>query len=135
MNRQKRGVSPVLATMIMVGVTVAVGLGVASYTMGLFGNLSKSANIKIISTDLVASSRQLSLTLDNSGGATVQLTKVTTVIGTNSYSATSTLSIGPSSSASTTLTFSSATFTAGKTYTFTLEFSNGSTLTITTTAR
>lgn len=135
MNRQKRGVSPVLATMIMVGVTVAVGLAVASYTMGLFGNLSKTANIKITSTDLVASTKQLSLTLDNSGGAAVQLTKVTTVIGSTSYSATSTLSIGPSSSATTTLTFSTATFTAGKTYTFTLEFSNGSTLTITTTAR
>jgi flagellin-like protein len=134
-RNSRRGVSPVLATMIMIGVTVAVGLGVASYTMGLFGNLSKTAQVKIISTDLVASSKQLTLTLENSGGATVILNNVKVTIGSNLYTASPNTTIGPSSSATATATFSTATFTAGKSYTFTLEFSNGSTMTITATAR
>ncbi len=134
-RNSRRGVSPVLATMIMIGVTVAVGLGVASYTMGLFGNLSKTAQVKVISTDLVTSSKQLTLTLQNDGGAAIALKNVKVTIGSNLYTVSPNTTINPSASATATATFSSATFTAGQSYTFTLEFSNGSTMTITTTAR
>ncbi len=134
-RNSKRGVSGALAMMIMIGVTIAVGLGVASYSMGLFSNLSKVAQVKVSSTDLVASTKVLSVTLQNDGGAAVRLNNIKVTIGSTLYTQSPNTTINPASSVTVTSTFSAATFNAGQSYTFTLEFSDGSTQTITTIAR
>ncbi|RMF31373.1 MAG: type IV pilin [Candidatus Nitrosothermus koennekii] len=132
-----RGVSPVLATMIMVGVTVAVGLGVASYTIGLFGNLSRSAQISVISVDIDATKNEVTFELDNRGGQSVALDKVEVNIGSITYSSTPNKSIGASSTTIITIndlgdeSDNSPDFMNGKMYTFTLRFSDGKILTVT----
>ncbi len=136
----KRGVSPVLATMVMVGVAVAVGLGVASYSMGLFGNLSKSAQISITSVDVDATDDEVTFELDNRGGLSTTLDTVEVTIGSTTYSASPGAGIGASSSFNVTVDNlqdednNAVDFTSGKTYTFTLKFSDGKILTATGTA-
>ncbi|RMF32349.1 MAG: type IV pilin [Candidatus Nitrosothermus koennekii] len=139
-KREKRGVSPVLATMIMVGVAVAVGLGVASYTMGLFGNLARSAQISVTSVDIDADDDEVTFTIENKGGLTATLDKVEVTIDGTIYSAEPGESIGASASVDITvdnLQDSNDTvvdFESGKSYTFTLKFSDGKTLVVTGTA-
>ena len=142
-RKAKRGVSPVLATMIMVGVAVAVGLGVASYTMGLFGSFSKSAQVSLVSVDVLGTGDDevVTFVIKNDGAVGVKLTRVETTIGANFYSADldDNNSIGPSSEATIVINNNDwdndPAFEEGKTYTFTLKFSDGTVLTTTAIAR
>ena len=139
-SKAKRGVSPVLATMIMVGVAVAVGLGVASYTMGLFGNLSKSAQVTVSSISVDAALDEVTIELENRGGLAVTLDRVEVIIDSTTYSSSPNESVGASSTTSVTIDDlddgdgNSPDFVSGKTYTFTLKFSDGRILTVTATA-
>ncbi|GIU70883.1 MAG: hypothetical protein KatS3mg003_0362 [Candidatus Nitrosocaldaceae archaeon] len=138
-KKEKRGVSPVLATMVMVGVAVAVGLGVASYSMGLFSNLSKSAQISVTGVDIDATTDEVTFTIENKGGLATTLSEVEVTIDGTTYSAEPGTSIGASSSTDVTvddLTDGSneVDFTSGMSYTFTLKFSDGKTLVVTGTA-
>ncbi len=138
--RQRRGVSPVLATMIMIGVTIAVGLGVASYTMGLFSNISKTSQVSVNSISINAANDQVTINLINKGGTPATLTSVEVIIGTSTYSASPNHTIGASSSSSVTTVLklngsgANANFLSGTTYTFTLRLADGTVLTATSTA-
>ncbi len=140
LKKEKRGVSPVLATMVMVGVAVAVGLGVASYSMGLFSNLSKTAQVSITSIEINSTSDSVTIKLDNRGGLSATLNKVEVTIGSTLYTSSPNTNIGASSSATVTITDlddgnnNSPNFASGKTYTFTLKFDDGRILTATGTA-
>lgn len=147
-KREKRGVSPVLATMIMIGVAVTVGLGVASYTMGLFGNLSKSAQLSLVSVDVrgTGDDEDVTFTIDNKGSSAAKLNRVETIIGSTVYYVDRNDSIGASSQQTITIddgewkdasnnNKKDPAFEEGKTYTFTLKFSDGKILTATATAR
>src|SRR3990172_1116112 len=81
---KRKGISPVLATIILLAVTVAVGVGVASYVFGLFGTYSESAAVKIQGTPTLQSTiRYFNVTLANSGSQTDSVTSIsTTVVGT-----------------------------------------------------
>lgn len=89
--------------MVMVGVTVAVGLGVVSYSMGLFGNLSQLAQITITSLDINAASDQVTVEFKNAGGQAATLDKVAVTIDGTTYSKDLSNSIGASTTASVTI--------------------------------
>jgi len=44
---RRKAVSPVLATVIMIAITIVGGVAVAGFAFGLFGTVSASANIKV----------------------------------------------------------------------------------------
>ncbi|MDG7012201.1 MAG: type IV pilin N-terminal domain-containing protein [Nitrososphaerota archaeon] len=148
-GRQRKGISPIIATVLIIAATLIAFAAVAGYIFGLFGSSTKSAQAEVTSSNLVASTGVLTLDFSNSGGQSVTISSVSVTVGGTTYteSGTAIAYISPSGAAAinpgvtTTVTVSPAsgewttsTFTPGTTYTFSLALSNGITSTITVTA-
>lgn len=89
----KRGISPLIATIILISITIAAGLSVYALVSGMIGTMSSNLNIEIQSVDLVqaGSNTLVAATIQNSGNT--QITSCTlTVTGD---SGTATLNLGP----------------------------------------
>jgi flagellin-like protein len=77
-----RGISPVIATVIILAVTIAIAIAVVGWVMGLFRSSAKgSVQLQILpnSTMTVGSngSATLQLSVKNKGSSTAQITQVT----------------------------------------------------------
>ncbi|MCL4436608.1 MAG: hypothetical protein M1503_09045 [Thaumarchaeota archaeon] len=143
---KRKGISPVLATIILLAVTVAVGVGVASYVFGLFGTYSESAAIKVQGTATLNSmtatpQRYFNVTLSNAGAQSDSLSSITTTVNgvqytINSFSnLTSSTIKGGGGTLTVKLQFPvSAAFTAGTSYQVKIGFNSGSLLSTTVTA-
>jgi flagellin-like protein len=46
----RRGISEVLATVILIAITLVAGVAIAGFAFGLFGTLGSSANISVVGT-------------------------------------------------------------------------------------
>ncbi len=78
---KRKGISPVLATIILLAVTVAVGVAVASYVFGLFGSYSAASAIKIQGSPTINSTAStFNTTLVNNGGQSDAVGVVTVVV-------------------------------------------------------
>ncbi|MDG6982922.1 MAG: type IV pilin N-terminal domain-containing protein [Nitrososphaerota archaeon] len=163
-GRQRKGISPIIATVLIIAATLIAFAAVAGYIFGLFGSSTKSAQAQVVGESLTAAtgaSNGLTMTFSNSGGQSVTITSVSVTIGGTTYSATpSTSSLAytytaggvdvagilpgvttsvfiPNQLASSSLdgwTSALPSFNAGTTYTFSMALSNGITSTITVTA-
>jgi flagellin-like protein len=63
-NRSKEGISPVIATVILIAIAVVLGVAVASYAGGLFSTQSGTGGINV---------RLMSMSVDNTGKLTGSL--------------------------------------------------------------
>jgi len=92
-KRVKRGVSPLLATIILIAITVAAGLVIYNLFFSTAGTASAQLNIQVQSIDVVKTSSTIlvSATIKNSGNKPIQTCTVT-VYG--DYSGTATLNLG-----------------------------------------
>ena len=158
-GRQRKGISPIIATVLIIAATLIAFAAVAGYIFGLFGSSTKSAQAQVVSSSLTASGGVLTVSFTNSGGQSVTVTTATATIGSATWTAGSTAtspttagytagtaSAGSASvvAATTSIVWfntwyetggsASNPFVAGTTYTFTLALSNGITSTITVTA-
>jgi flagellin-like protein len=135
---KKKGISPVLASIILLSVTVAVGVGVASYVFGLFGSYTETAVVKVQgSPSLDATNKEFNVTLLNTGAQADTVGSVSTVVNGTTYDGNivSGAAInGGGGSADLYVTFSAATFTAGTSYQIRLSFNSGAQMTLTVTA-
>ena len=81
---KKKGISPVLASIILLAVTVAVGVGLASYVFGLFGSYTESAAVKASGSPQLnvvnSTTTGFVLTLVNSGSQADSVISVSTVV-------------------------------------------------------
>lgn len=81
---KKKGISPVLASIILLAVTVAVGVGLASYVFGLFGSYTESAAVKASGSPQLnvvnSSTTGFVVTLVNSGSQADSVISVSTVV-------------------------------------------------------
>lgn len=116
MRKEMRGISPLIATLILVAATVAGGAIVYSVMQGQASRLGGGANLEITNADIIVagSARLATVTVRNTGS--VNLTSVTATITVDSGSAASIDlgSIAPGTSASGENT--SGSWTAGKAY-------------------
>ena len=72
MNIKRRGISPVLATVILIAITLVAGVAIAGFAFGLFNNLQNTANLQVTSS--VCDTAGCTLTLSNSGAGIGTLT-------------------------------------------------------------
>ncbi|MDG6899618.1 MAG: type IV pilin N-terminal domain-containing protein [Nitrososphaerota archaeon] len=146
-GRQRKGISPIIATVLIIAATLIAFAAVAGYIFGLFGSSTKSAQAQVVGSSLVASTGDLTLTFSNSGGQSVTVSSVSVTVGSTTYTETpggTTFTASAIPPAVTTVItvdagsgtgqWTSSTFTAGTTYTFSIVLSNGITSTISVTA-
>ena len=144
-GRQRKGISPIIATVLIIAATLIAFAAVAGYIFGLFGSSTKSAQAQVVSESLPSTGPVLTLSFSNSGGQSVTITSASVTVGgsiltgsVGPYTAgttTSAAGILPAVTTSVGITFGTGTpFTAGTTYTFSLVLSNGITSTISVTA-
>ena len=133
MKAGKRGISPLLATIILAAITVSAGLVIYNLFFSTVGTLNAQLSIQVVSVDVVKASSHIlvSATIKNTGNKPISSCTVT-VYGDSDSSIT--LNLGPidigqtkSDSAMDPHGFS---VTAGKSYlvTISVEASDGSTL-------
>jgi flagellin-like protein len=70
--RSKKALSPVVASIILIAVTVAVSLAVGGYMFGLF-DVFKGENVKITNVNFVSSPKGTTITFQNLGTASVSI--------------------------------------------------------------
>jgi len=76
----RRGISPVIATVILIAVTLAIGIAVAAWLMGVWGGLGGGEQLRIYpESTLTVSSNQatLNLVVKNEGSRDVVIRSVT----------------------------------------------------------
>jgi flagellin-like protein len=68
-RKQRRAVSPVLATVILIAITLIAAVAIAGFVFGLFGSFTSTAQVSITSVSCSALNKLCNLTLTNSGTA------------------------------------------------------------------
>lgn len=131
---KKKGISPVLASIILLAVTVAVGVGVASYVFGLFGSYTEAAAVSASGSPTLNSPPQAFIvTLVNSGAQSDSVLSVSTVVNGTRYNAvinSATAVNGGGGALDLDVTFSGATFVSGSSYQVRVSFQSGSQLSL-----
>ena len=140
-RKNAKALSPVVASIILIAVTVAVSVVVAAWmggiTIGLMGNAEQVQVSNAISVD----ANTVTLTVRNTGGATVSISgqAQTTVDGiavdsiTGTGTGTTTMDIPKGTSADFTLVFADPTMVAGAQYSVKLVTTKGTTVPYTVT--
>ena len=96
--KSKEGISPVIATIIMVAVTVGISIAVGGWLVGLWGGYTKTETVKILAdSNYTAGGTSFTLNVKNDGTANAKITKV--VIGSNTYTTSTGITINAASSA------------------------------------
>ena len=133
--KSKRAISPVIATIILVAITIVIAVAVAGWVFGLFGNYSKTANGVTVVSGLSTCSRSTCyIVLSDQGANSVSV--VGASVNGPSFSTVSASVVGstvvPAGGALTVaISVTGGTFQAGGTYNIQIALSNGGTVTTT----
>jgi archaeal type IV pilus assembly protein PilA len=127
-KKNTKALSPVVASIILIAVTVAVSVVVAAWmggmTIGLMGNAEQVS----VSNAVFANSTAVTLTVRNTGGATVTINSAT-VDGNGVTLAPATLNVAKGVTGQITLTLpSGSTFSPGAQYEIRLATAKGTTV-------
>jgi len=118
-NLRRKAVSPLLATIILIAITVAAGLVIYNLFFSTAGTISSQLNIQIISIDLVRTSSTglFSASIKNSGNKPISSITVTVYLdaGTAQLSDTS-LNLQPGQVWSKSTPFTAGSATVGRSY-------------------
>ncbi|MCC5990400.1 MAG: hypothetical protein LM558_02675 [Thermosphaera sp.] len=76
--KTKKGISPILATVILIAVTLVIAVGVIGWVMGIWGSMGKTETLKIISGNITIDNNNATLYLDviNQGTTDATIHKV-----------------------------------------------------------
>ena len=88
----RRGISPVIATVIIVAVTLAIAVAVVGWLVGLWGSIARgSPQIQVSGLSVIVKDNAFNVTfyVKNSGNAADKLTRVTVEYNGNLYECTS----------------------------------------------
>lgn len=125
--RKRKAISPVLATVILIAITLVAGVAIAGFAFGLFGTLGTTANIKelaAVCSHQAATNSTVGVKVTNTGGATGTLNG----ISPSNLNSNTTISYNiPANTASIWLWFDPAvaTISSGQTITGNLLISGG----------
>jgi flagellin-like protein len=113
---QRRGISNVVATIILIAVAIALAVAVAIWVFGVFKGSAHATTINTISEDLyvTSSGSYLVLYVSNPGGTTQNIVSVTLSGASCTFQGASSTSPSPSSLASVTTTAPGVTTTNGE---------------------
>jgi flagellin-like protein len=156
-NAQRKAISPIIATVLIIAVTLIAAVAIGGFVFGIFGTSSQSAQIQVTTAALahadfttggagtavtacgnaVPATSYMTLTNSGTAGATVTGVSLTWAGATNPYTLPAGCTVGAAGSTGSTgatvyLTFASekiATLVvAGQTYSGTITLSNGAQL-------
>ncbi|MDG6919875.1 MAG: type IV pilin [Nitrososphaerota archaeon] len=131
-NGQRKGISPVIATVILIAITLIAAIAIAGFVFGLFGSFTSTARVSGTATCASGTALSCTLTLSNTGTAATTITGVTITFGTETN-----LALGPAASTAAPITagqnnvypgLAPATSTAansGETFLMTVTLANG----------
>jgi flagellin-like protein len=140
LGKAKKGISPVIATIILIAITIVIAIAVAAWVFGLFKSYTGGPAVTINAAQSSCKGGNpgsCSLVVSNQGGNSVSIVGATV----NGQTAAVAAASCASTSASATVTVSAGAvatayvcgvaFTAGQTLTITLQLNTGSTVTTT----
>ena len=76
-SKSKKEISPVIASIILIAVTITIAIAISGWIFSLFGTYTSSAAFKVVANSLDHTSNILSLTFSNMGGAADCVIQVT----------------------------------------------------------
>ncbi|MDM7274656.1 MAG: hypothetical protein P3X22_000820 [Thermoprotei archaeon] len=77
--KAKRGISPIIATVILIAVTIAIGIAIAGWLMGLWGGMGGAESLKLYpnaTLEVASSGTKLNLTVKNEGSKDAKIIEV-----------------------------------------------------------
>ena len=134
-HNAKKGISPVIATIILIAITIVIAIAVAGWVFGLFGSYSRTQAVTIVASasSCTASGNYCQIMVSNQGGSAVTVVSASVdgqTIPAASISGSTVIPAGASSPV--TIYFpSSNSYIAGQTVQVQLGLSNGNTLSTT----
>ncbi|MCL7398474.1 MAG: hypothetical protein LZ165_05475 [Thaumarchaeota archaeon] len=76
MNRSKSGISPVMATVILVAIAIVIAIAVAFWASGLVGVFTRFEKLEITSAYYDSGQRSVKLTVKNTGSADASIDNI-----------------------------------------------------------
>ncbi|MCL7400152.1 MAG: hypothetical protein LZ163_01090 [Thaumarchaeota archaeon] len=76
MNRNKSGISPVMATVILVAIAIVIAIAVAFWASGLVGVFTRFEKLEITSAYYDSDAKQVVLTVKNTGSADASIDNI-----------------------------------------------------------
>jgi flagellin-like protein len=76
MNRNKSGISPVMATVILVAIAIVIAIAVAFWASGLVGVFTRFEKLEITSAYYVSDQEGVKLTVKNTGSADASIDNI-----------------------------------------------------------
>ncbi|MCP8314621.1 MAG: hypothetical protein H3Z53_09685 [archaeon] len=127
-KRKKKGISPVIASIILIAITIAVAIAVAGWVFGLFGTYGTAGGVTVINPTLSSTTDTFAGTVKNDRDTSVDLVSVTAT-GDGGIAVTFTTGSGPFSAHTSTTMSETGTpigsFTAGSSYVVKVSFTDG----------
>ena len=109
-----KAISPILATVILIAVTLVIAIGVIGWIMGIWGTFGSTETLQIMPDSKLYTNGTVSLTVKNSGTASAVVYKVE-VVGVGSSTLSNKVTIAPGATESITATIN-GTYTPGAKY-------------------
>jgi flagellin-like protein len=75
--RTKKGISPILATVILIAVTLVIAVGVIGWVMGIWGSIGRTELLSVTPIKLDSSNNKLELLIINQGQITAKINSIT----------------------------------------------------------
>ena len=110
--KPNKAISPILATVILIAVTLVIAIGVIGWIMGIWGTFGTTETIQIYPDSKLYSNRTIKLHVKNTGTAAATIFKIE-VVGVNSTTTDTTLTPGQEATITANI---SGTITAGASY-------------------
>jgi len=132
-HNAKKGISPVIATIILIAITIVIAIAVAGWVFGLFGSYSRTQAVTIVASasSCTASKHDCQIMVSNQGGSAVTVVSAS-INGMSASSLGGTQTISAGGSGTVVVYFpSSNSYIAGQTVQVQLGLSNGNTLSTT----
>ena len=132
-HNAKKGISPVIATIILIAITIVIAIAVAGWVFGLFGSYSRTQAVTIVASASSCNPNGCNIMVSNQGGSAITVVSASVdgqTVPTNSITGGTVIPAGASSTV--VIHFPSGTsYTAGQTVQVQLGLSNGNTLSTT----
>jgi flagellin-like protein len=109
-----KAISPILATVILIAVTLVIAIGVIGWIMGIWGTFGATETLQIMPDSKLYTDGTVSLSVKNSGTASAVVYKVE-VVGVDSGTLSPEVTIAPGETKAVTATIRGA-YTAGAKY-------------------
>jgi len=122
--KAKKGISPILATVILIAVTLVIAVGVIGWVMGIWGSMGRTEMLSV--TPIKLNGTNLELLIINQGQITAKINNITVEgLGECSITGTNQTIINPGESKDIQCTISGTSAVAGVVYTVKVITSSG----------